>query len=153
MGFFKRFLGDRSDERTEAERVGMSVEEVVREAPTFQRYSDVVEEMTPAECVRYAVPRLSGASGSTWRLLQRGNTEFRSLQRGETELPNGYLLESDGPVSAALLDQLRKTAEEFDEEFWEFEGTREEVAVFWTEYGGVEMVQRLNTLLRQLARH
>jgi hypothetical protein len=142
MGFFERLLGGRSAERNAAERLGISIEEVVRDAPIFDRRYQL-SEIVPTECARYAVPRLSGASGPIWSLLQREGTD----------LPNGYLLETDGPISTALLDALRKTADEFPEEFFEFEGTREEVAVFWAEFGGAKSVEQLNTVLRRLAQH
>jgi hypothetical protein len=42
-------------------------------------------------------------------------------------------------------------ATDFPEEYFEFEGTLSEVAVFWEEWGGAARVQQLNQVLRSLA--
>ena len=66
-------------------------------------------------------------------------------------LPNDFLLTTSGPLSAGLEEQLRKVADEFSEELFEFEGKEGDVAVYWTEWGGVDKVRRLHYHLERLA--
>lgn len=43
--------------------------------------------------------------------------------------PNDYLFTTDKPLPATLEDQLRRIAEQYSEELFEFEGTASDVAV------------------------
>jgi hypothetical protein len=49
-----------------------------------------------------------------------------------------------------LEEQLRKVAEAISEELFEFEGTSDDVAVYWEECGGPEKVQELYGYLERL---
>jgi hypothetical protein len=47
--------------------------------------------------------------------------------------------------------RLHEIAEEYDEEYFEFEGTAGEVAVYWLEWGGADKVRALHACLERLA--
>jgi hypothetical protein len=79
-----------------------------------------------------------------WSLLQR------SKELGAT-LPNEYLLTQTGRLPATFEEELRKVAEEFAEELFEFEGTATDVAVYWEEWGGPTKVRALHEVLNRLA--
>jgi len=132
------------DCRRETKLRGISVLEVKREMPIFgvkQRIS-----LERGDCVRYSIKRVSNKSPLKFQFLQRNEKEG-------AQFPNGYLLITEGgEIPSDLEIQLKKTALEFNEEFFEFEGTSEEVAVFWEEWGGSEEVKRLNKYLQALAR-
>jgi len=67
------------------------------------------------------------------------------------KLSNGYLLTTSAPLPGALEEQLQKVAEAFPEELFEFEGTKDEVAVYWAEWGGPEKVAEVYGYLDRLA--
>jgi hypothetical protein len=143
MRFLSGFIPSRTrKERREAERLGIAVAEVTREIPLFSQ--DGTKMIFRAHtCVRYSLPRRE-TKGRTWALVQR------TKPLGAT-LPNDYLLTSSGPLPAGLQEQLRKVAEDYCEELFEFEGTPSEVAVYWSDWGGVEKVRRLHYHLERLA--
>jgi hypothetical protein len=129
-------------ERREALRLGIAVAEVTRDIPAFSGDgSKMIFE--PYRCVRYSLPRRE-RKGRTWTLVQR----TRSLG---ANLPNDYLLTASGPLAAGLEEKLRKVAEDYATELFEFEGTATEVAVYWTEWGGADKVRRLHYHLERLA--
>jgi hypothetical protein len=143
MGFVARFIGERLyRERREAGRLGLHALELDREIPLFSR-DGARMIFAPYRCVRYSLPRRD-RSGPTWTLVQR----TRLLG---ANLPNDFLLTASGPLRAGLEEQLRKVASECSEELFEFEGQSSEVAVYWTEWGGVEKVRRLHYHLERLA--
>jgi hypothetical protein len=129
-------------ERAEARRLGMRVAEVSREIALFSKDGERMI-FTPYRCVRYALPRRE-RHGRTWKLLQR----TRAL--GAT-LPNDFLLEASGELPAGLAEQLRRVAEDYPDELFEFEATPSEVAVYWSEWGGAQTVRRLHYHLERLA--
>lgn len=129
-------------ERREALRLGIRVTEVSREIALFSKDGTRMI-FTPYRCVRYALPR-RGRGGRTWKLLQR----TRAL--GAT-LPNDFLLEASGALPAGLAEQLRRAAEDYPDELFEFEASALEVAVYWSEWGGAEKVRRLYYHLERLA--
>ena len=128
-------------EREEATRLGLTVAEVERELPEFTDDGGITLERD--RCVRYSLPRrFKGGPG--WSLLQR------TVAMGAT-FPNQYLLESSEPLPDALTKRLREIAEEYDEEYFEFEGTANDIAVYWLEWGGAEKVRALHARLEQVA--
>jgi hypothetical protein len=139
MGLLSELL---KKERKEAMRLGLTVREVTRDIPLFSQDGERMI-FRPYDCVRYSLPRRE-RKGRTWALLQR------TKQLGGT-LPNDYLLTASGPLPAGLEEQLRKVAEDYPQELFEFEGTPAEVAVYWSEWGGVEKVRRLHYHLERLA--
>ena len=142
MGLFSALFGSRKREREEAERLGMTVQEVTRDLPEFS--SDGAEVTLESDhCMRYSIPRRARL-GSPWSLLQR------TKAMGAT-FPNDYLLSSKEPLPERLLEHLRKIAEEYDEELFEFEGTANDVAVYWLEWGGPEKVRALHAHLDKVA--
>jgi hypothetical protein len=142
MGLLATLLGSRAKERAEAGRLGITVREVTRELPEFAANGRLIS-VEPDKCVRYSVPRRA-RGGPTWSLLQR------TVETGAT-YPNDYLLTKSAPLPAALEERLRKIAEAFPEELFEFEGTDEDVAVYWAEWGGPEKVRELHAHLQWLA--
>jgi hypothetical protein len=132
----------RKKERKEATRLGLTVREVTRDLALFSEDGTRMI-FRPYECVRYSMAR-RGRNGRIWTLLQR------TKPLGAT-LPNDYLLTASGPLPAGLEEQLRRVAEDYPEELFEFEGTPTEVAVYWSEWGGVEKVRRLHYHLERLA--
>lgn len=128
-------------ERKEAEKLGLTVVEVDRDLPEFSGDGNV--KLEPDRCMRYSLPRRM-LGGPAWSLLQR--TEAM----GAT-LPNEYLLTTSEPLSEAPMKHLREIAEEYDEEYFEFEGTAKDVAVYWLEWGGAEKVRALKAHLERLA--
>jgi hypothetical protein len=143
MEFIARFIGERLyPERREAERLGLHALELEREIPLFSR-DGARMIFAPYQCVRYSLPRRD-RRGPAWTLVQR--TKLLGAN-----LPNDFLLTASGPLRAGLEEQLRKVAEEFSQELFEFEGTASEIAVYWTEWGGPENVRRLHYHLERLA--
>jgi len=143
MGFLSALFGARlGRERREAARLGITALEVTRDIPLFSQDGTKVI-FRPYRCLRYSLPRRE-RKGRTWTLVQR----TRPL--GAT-LPNDYLLTASGTLPAGLEEQLRKVAQDYPEELFEFEGTQAEVAVYWSEWGGQDKVRRLHYHLERLA--
>lgn len=127
-------------EREEANRLGITVSDVERDLPEFS-HGNRSCELVRGTCARYSLPRHGGARNS-WSLLQRTKNEG-------AQLPDDYLLQ--GEVSDALRQALTKLATEFSEEYFEFEGTPTEVAVYWEEWGRAEQVKEIHRVLESLA--
>jgi hypothetical protein len=49
------------------------------------------------------------------------------------------------------MQELKQLAENFSEEYFEFEGTSSEVAIYWEEWGGPEKARSLYQVLSRLA--
>ncbi len=129
-------------ERREAERLGIVVREVTRDIPLFSQDGTKMI-FRPHRCVRYSLPRRE-RSGRTWTLVQRTKPLGGML-------PNDYLLTASGALPAGLEEQLRKVAEDYSDELFEFEATSSEVAAYWSEWGGPDKVRRLHYHLERLA--
>lgn len=144
MRFFSwLFPAGSGQERQQAQTLGITVADVERELPYFSRHNHL-EEVSRSFCVRYAVPRRGLEPRTMWTFLQRTKTEG-------AQFPNGYLLVADSELASGLHERLHEVAEEYGEEFFEFEGTGKDVAVYWLEWGGTKQVEKLNRLLRALA--
>ena len=144
MEFFLNLFGSRSAKvREEATRLGITVAQVEREMPHFSRDMKSVD-LKKGSCVRYSLARRGAEPRVTWALLQR--TEAL----GAT-LPNDYLLNNNGVLPTTLMNELRAVAEDYSEEYFEFEGTSSEVAVYWEEWGGPEKAKSIHGLLTRLA--
>jgi hypothetical protein len=139
----KRFISERLyPERREAERLGIHALELERDIPLFSQDGTRMI-FAPYRCVRYSLPRRE-RNGPTWMLVQRTKPLGANL-------PNDFLLTPSGPLKAGLEEQLRRAAEEYSRDYFEFEGTPGEVAVYWTEWGGPQKVRRLYYYLERLA--
>jgi hypothetical protein len=144
MGFFSDlFSSDSAQTREEAARLGILIKEVERDCPIFSRDMESVR-LERATAVRYSVPRTGVDRSTTWELLQRTKALGAAL-------PNNYLLKSSGQLSDPLTRELTTIAQDFDEEYFEFEGSSSEVAVYWEEWGGPDKVQSLHQVLKRLA--
>jgi len=142
MGLLSALFGSGAKEREEATRRGLSVREVTRDLPQFARNGELVS-VDPDRCIRYSMTRRA-RGGPTWSLVQR-------TPKTGANYPNGYLLTTSAPLPGALEEQLQKVAEAFPEELFEFEGTKDEVAVYWAEWGGPEKVAEVYGYLDRLA--
>lgn len=142
MGLFSTLFGSRKKEREEAARLGITALEVTRDLPQFSLGNKTVT-LEPDRCIRYSIPRRA-RGGPIWSLVQR------TKEVGAT-FPNGYVLTTSAVLHSALEEQLRKIAEEYAEELFEFEGTANDVAVYWEEWGGPERVRSLHAHLDRLA--
>lgn len=143
MVFARFFKKGSSQERRAARRLGFLVEEVHRDLPRFSPGNASVK-LRRGSCVRYAIPRTSASPRVLWSLLQRTKSEG-------AQLPNDYLLVCAEELPAGLEHRLRDLAAKFAEEFFEFEGTESQVAVFWEEWGGEAQVEVLRKSLEPLA--
>ena len=144
MGIFDFLFKSGTDStRKAAQELGISVSMVERELPHFPGNIDSLK-LVKGTTARYALPRQS-SNISTWELLQRN-------QAHGANMPNFYLLNSSVSLSDELTEELRRVSEEYDEEYFEFEGTTSEVAVFWEEWGGKSKVESIHSLLEKLAR-
>jgi hypothetical protein len=142
VGFLDRLFTSGGDkERESALHLGIRVTDVERDIPRFDRRNKFVKTERES-CTRYAIQRDAPAGAAVWSLLQRDGTEF----------PNGYSLISNTPPGDDLRQELRGIAEEFAEELFEFEGTANDVAVYWEEFGGQKMVERLRDRLIRLSK-
>ena len=142
MGFLsKLFGGGNNKTREEAQRLGISVADTQRDLPQFSHDMKSVELYT-GNCVSYSIPRRGGQT--SWQLLQR------TKALGAT-MPNDYLLQSSGALPDALTSALRSIAEQYSEEYFEFEGNPTTVSVFWEEWGGPKQAQDLHARLVKLA--
>ena len=113
-------FGSGKQEREEAARLGITVREVSKELPEFSAGGNSVTLETD-RCMRYSIPRRA-AEGPIWSLLQR------TKALGAT-FPNDFLLTTDKPLPRPLEEELRRIADEYSEELFEFEGTAADVAV------------------------
>ena len=120
----------------------MTVSEIERDVPVFSRDMKtlVLKQGTVA---RYSIPRPS-SSVNNRELLQR-------LPSHGANMPDSYSLGSSGVLPNALSIELRKISEEYDGEYFEFEGTSLDVAVYWEEWGGAEKIASLHSQLKRLA--
>lgn len=144
MGFFSNLSSsDSAKRREEAARLGILIKEVERDCPIFSRDMESVK-LEKRTVVRYSLPRTSSDRSATWELLQR------TRKLGAT-LPNNYLLNSSAPISGQLMRELQNLAQAFDEEYFEFEGTSSEVAIYWEEWGGPEKVNSVHKVLKRLS--
>ncbi len=131
----------RKRERNEAIRLGITVSDVERDLPQFTRGNQSCQ-LVRGSCVRYSLPRYSEGTRSAWSLVQR-------TERDGAQLPHGYLLQ--GEVSDSLRKILTNLATEFSEEYFEFEGTTTDVAVYLEEWGGASQVRHIHQVLQSLA--
>src|SRR5215469_18957188 len=120
MGWLSFFFGSGSKltEREEAARLGLTVDDVIRDLPEFEMYSGELVSVRPHDCVRYSIKRRA-KGGPTWSLVQR------TLKTG-ANYPNQYLLTSSAPLPGALEEQIRKVAQAFPDELFEFEATSDD---------------------------
>jgi len=127
--------------RAFAQEKGFIVTDVERLLPTITGGTPQVDSLEKDTCARYAIQRGQSA-GTEWSLL------MRDASYG-AQLPNGFLAE--GNVTPKLLEKLKPLTEEFCEGYFEFEGVKGQVAVFWDEGGGKDDVDRLYDVLQSLA--
>lgn len=144
MGFLSNLFSSNAAKcRAEALRLGMQVAEVQRDCPVFARDMESLE-LAKRTVARYSLPRRASPASASWELLQRTKSMGALL-------PNAYLLKCSAPLSERLTQELSDIAREFSEEFFEFEATLSDVAVFWEEWGGPGKVQSLHEVLKRLA--
>ena len=142
MGLISKLFGSRRAKlRDEAARLGISVSSVERDRPYFSLDMKSVE-LKRGAVARYSLPRKNSAPA--WELLQRTEADGATF-------PNNYLLKSNEDCPEALTNELRIQAEEHDEDFYEFEGTSSDVAVYWEEWGGADKAKAIHRILVRLS--
>ena len=131
--------------RAAAKALGIAVDDVMREIPTGWG-RDRSYHLETLQCVEYHLPRRDNSS-CTWQLLMRPDKD----QEG---FPTDWRFVSDKGVPSKelrrALDAVMKD-DALEGEFFEFQGTRSAVSVYWDEWGGEAMASRLLTHLRSLA--
>ena len=131
--------------RTAAKALGIGVDDVMREIPTGVG-RDRSYQLETLQCVEYHWPR-KHTSSFTWQLLMRPDED----QEG---FPSGWRFVSDkgipSPELRRALDAVMHD-DALEGEFFEFQGGRATVSVYWDEWGGEDMASRLLTYLRSLA--
>lgn len=138
MGFLNIFKNREEERKKKALLLGFKITYVTRECPFFSKYQGKLEKLEACRCARYALNRQEGTS---WSLLQRDKEHGAQLP--------GYLVTGDN-VTHELIEALRPLAEQFGEEFYEFEATDSEIAVFWTEWGGVREIEEIYNALNRV---
>ena len=131
--------------RTEALRRGVLVEAVEREIPIFHRHSIRFSHLERAECIRYSMPRQDPGRPNRWSFLQRDTASGAQYE-------NGWRFESpEGPPGAFLEGVLIRIANEWSEEYLEFEADSTSVHAYWNEFGGSETAGLIVDWLEALA--
>jgi hypothetical protein len=145
MSILSRLFGSaKHDARSEAVRLGISVDEVTRGCPFFN-FNNSKVSVEPELCIKYTVQRQPGKEPAEWSFLQRTRHEG-------AQYAHGYLFTSvAGSPSLPLERLLTAIAEEWDGEHLEFEATPSEVSAFWAEFGGEGMVRKIYGYLQALA--
>jgi len=119
----------------------MDVREVSREIPLYYR-DGTFHKVKSSTCIKYALPRVGTV---TWKMLQRDaplNSEYY-----------GYTLIANPPIDEELSPVLRSIAKQYSEEYFEFEAIKNEVSVYWEEWGGDQKVNEVFQTLKEMARH
>ena len=130
--------------RIEAIKLGITVDVVIRECPFFNRNNSKVS-LEACQCTKYTVQRQLRGEPADWFFLQRTPNEGAQYAHG------WLFISAAGRPSVALERELTKIAEEWEDEFLEFEGTPTEVSAFWDEWGSRAIVARIHGYLQALA--
>ena len=147
FGFF-RFLDRRlakgaKEARDHAIKTGLIVEKVQREVPFFTsnfRKPELKRELATTYCLRHAVTK-----AARWSFLQRET-------RDGAKFPHGWeLVIEHGKISQELEKALMDIAEEWDEEYLEFEFYPDRVCACWEEWGGAKQAKRVRGYLERIA--
>jgi len=131
--------------RSAAEKAGLAARDVRREV-AVSRDRARTWQVEDVSCVEYSLP-MPLVSESTWRLLMRPGEKHDGLEPG-------WRLEIGAePLPHEVRDTLQVIMSDglLEGEFFEFEGRRDSVAVFWDEWGGPAMTDHLAAYLKTLA--
>lgn len=124
---------------------GIRVDDAERDLPIFAGRNQnkfLRTEIWP--CVKYSLRRRAGAEPTNWQFLQRTTKEG-------AQYPNGWLFQAPHQPSDTLHDVLQRIATEWEGELLELEGNKSEVAAYWEEWGGQELVEIIHKYLSSLA--
>jgi hypothetical protein len=102
---------------------GISVTETERELPVYGGSGNnlTIDEMVKTKCLRYAMRRTH--PGPEWEMLQRDKA-------AGAQLPNDYLVRGSGNLDQ-ILERLTPVAKRMNEDVFEAEATKTEVAVYF----------------------
>ncbi len=144
MGIFSKLSGGESA-RAEALRLGLKVTQGERDVPHFDG-KNRLGGLSRWRCVEYSLRREPAEGPAYWSFLQR--TKDQGAQYS-----NGWLFSSaEGPAPMPLDQLLKRIADEWVEEYLEFEATPVSVSAFWEEWGGAKTARRLYETLLELSR-
>lgn len=101
-------------------------------------------------CIKYSLGRAT-PSDATWSLEQilkeqPSNPHFFKSPGDQ----GGYLLKTDAAVSDAMKKVFAELAEEFNEDFFAFEGSVTQVSIYWEEWGGAKKANQLHRALQKM---
>ena len=139
-----RKRGNAAGARSEAIRLGLLVEEVIRECPFFLSRNEL-EMFQHEKCVKYSLRREKEVNCS-WEFLQRTEKEGAQFPAGML-----YVLKK-GSVPEFFNGVLTRVAKIFVKELFEFEGTSSMVSVYWMEWGGARQTKLIYKYLQELSR-
>ena len=135
--FGARLFGKDSGKRAKlhAESNGIEVTKVSRQVPiTNGTWHRIKYELKEEECVRYSIPHKC-KSPQQWKLLQRFDPEHKGTDY--------WKYESISAPSEKLQTAIDSFKRDFDEDYFEIEVKIDSVNVYWNEWGGVQIVNKL----------
>ena len=143
VGILSRRATKLGDEKTRvyAEELGISVRKVSRSIPVSHNRGHSYK-MKDEECFEYSIQH-NDKSPTPWALLQRFDSEHES--------DNFWKFQYSHPPSQTLLSAVNEFKTAFDEEFFEVEVKNGVVSVYWEEWGGQKMVDKILNHMRQFA--
>ena len=115
---------------------GIAVSDVSRQVPiTNGTWNRIKYELKEEICTLYTIPH-ECESPQPWKLLQRFDPEFK-----ETDY---WKYEASFTPSEELQSAISSFKEEFKEDYYEIEIQRDSVNIYWSEWGGKQIVNQLN---------
>jgi hypothetical protein len=136
-------FGRSGSPRDEALANGVTVQDVERDLPIFR--GNRLQSLQRGTCVRYSLPRRKGGLPRRWAFLQRDEKPGAPFRHGWT------FQSPDGDLPEGLRDELRRIADDWSEEFLEFEADEDNVSAYWEEWGGAKEASVVIEYLRGLA--
>ena len=122
--------------RVHAVAQGIAVSDVSRQVPiTNGTWNRIKYELKEEICTLYTIPH-ECESPQPWKLLQRFDPEFK-----ETDY---WKYEASFTPSEELQSAISSFKEEFKEDYYEIEIQRDSVNIYWSEWGGKQIVNQLN---------
>jgi len=123
---------------------GISAKAVEREVPvSYGAYGKGNFKMEVHNCIAYSIPHTDKGC-LEWRLLQRFDKKYKSTDY--------WTLETAREPSQELRDAIEKFKLDFSEEFFEIEVKDCQVVVYWEEWGGKEVVQKIHSHLEAFSK-
>jgi len=125
----------------EAESYGLIIEKVDRLVPITEGLT-LNDKLEKRECFSYSVP-LSTLNQPDWKLLQRFGKQYKKSDY--------WVLENDRDISHELMELIKEFKKNFDEEYFELEARNGRIYLFWEEWGGKKMANKVVEQLRKFS--